>query len=143
PNIVQAYSVDNEGDTHFLVMQYIAGKNLEEVVILDGPLEAKLAADYIRQAADGFQHAHERGIIHPDVKPSNLLLTAEGTVKILDLGLARFGSHEESPLTVEHRENVIGTTDYMSPEQAIDSHEVDARADQYSLGCTLYYLLTG
>ena len=148
PNIVRAYDVDHEvdGDTelHFLVMEYVEGRSLHEVVQQDGPLSFPAAADCIRQAAKGLDHAHRIGLVHRDVKPGNLLLDRNGTVKILDLGLARFfGEDDDQSLTVAHDERVLGTADYLAPEQAIDSHRVDARADIYSLGCTLYFLLTG
>ncbi|HUQ68616.1 MAG TPA: serine/threonine-protein kinase, partial [Planctomycetaceae bacterium] len=101
--------------------------------------------DDIRQAAVGLVHAHKAGMVHRDVKPGNLLRDRHGTVKILDLGLARFfgGTEDGQALTIQHDEKVLGTADYLAPEQAIDSHTVDARADIYSLGCTMYFLLTG
>lgn len=147
PNIVRAYDVDHEmdGDTpiHFLVMEYVEGRSLHEVIQQDGVLSFPKAADYIRQAADGLQYAHKAGLVHRDIKPGNLLLDRNGTVKILDLGLARFSAEgDDHSLTVAHDEKVLGTADYLAPEQALDSHKVDARADIYSLGCTLYFLLT-
>jgi serine/threonine protein kinase len=108
-----------------------------------GPLDYLVAADYVRQAADGLAHAHKAGLIHRDVKPANLLVDQKKVVKVLDLGLARFTSDEQASLTVAFDENVLGTADYLAPEQALDSHGVDGRADIYSLGCTLYFLLTG
>jgi serine/threonine-protein kinase len=147
PNIVRAYDVDHEmdGDTpiHFLVMEYVEGRSLHEVIQQDGVLSFPRAADYIRQAADGLQYAHKAGLVHRDIKPGNLLLDLNGVVKILDLGLARFSADtDDHSLTVAHDEKVLGTADYLAPEQALDSHKVDARADIYSLGCTLYFLLT-
>jgi serine/threonine protein kinase len=144
-NIVRAYDVDNDGDLHYLVMEYVEGRDLQHVVKEDGPLGYAAAADYVRQAAEGLAHAHESGLIHRDVKPANLLLAPKNVVKILDLGLARFTSNddEKASLTVENDENVLGTADYLAPEQALNSHEADSRADIYSLGCTLYFLLTG
>ncbi len=145
PNIVVAHDIDSENDIHYLVMEYVEGRDLQSVVKDDGPLDFAEAADYIAQAARGLQHAHEAGLIHRDVKPANLLLDRKGVVKLLDLGLARF-AHEENELaslTVQHDENVLGTADYLAPEQARNSHRVDHRADIYSLGCTLYCLLTG
>jgi len=142
-NVVKAYDIDNDGDTHYLVMEYIEGKDLQNIVKQDGPLPLEVACNYIAQAADGFQYAHENGLIHRDVKPANLLIDAKGTVKILDLGLALLADEERSSLTVAHNENVLGTADYLSPEQAVNSHKVDSRADIYSLGCTLYFALTG
>ena len=142
-NIVRAYDVDNEGDIHFLVMEYVEGRDLQQIVKQDGPLDYRTAADYIRQAAEGLAHAHQAGLIHRDVKPANLLVDRNNVVKLLDLGLARFTEEDRASLTVAFDENVLGTADYLAPEQAIDSHGVDARADIYSLGCSLYYALTG
>lgn len=142
-NIVRAYDVDNDGDIHYLVMEHIEGRDLQITVKQDGPLDFAKAADYIRQAAEGLTHAHHAGLIHRDVKPANLLVDPKGVVKVLDLGLARFADEQRASLTVAYEENVLGTADYLAPEQALDSHGVDARADIYSLGCTLYYLLTG
>jgi serine/threonine-protein kinase len=95
------------------------------------------------QSAEGFTYAHENNLIHRDVKPANLLVDEKGVVKILDLGLALYSDEESASLTVAHNENVLGTADYLSPEQAVNSHKVDSRTDIYSLGCTLYFLLTG
>ncbi len=142
-NIVRAYDVDNDGDIHYLVMEYVEGRDLQVTVKEDGPLDYADAAEYIRQAAEGLSHAHVAGLIHRDVKPANLLVDRENVVKVLDLGLARFTDEERASLTVTYDENVLGTADYLAPEQALNSHTVDARADIYSLGCSLYYLLTG
>jgi serine/threonine protein kinase len=145
PNIVRAFDVDQENGLHYLVMEYIEGPDLYHVVKKKGPLPVPTACEYIRQAAIGLQYAHEAGLIHRDVKPSNFLLeVATGTVKLLDLGLARFT--EESPDALTQRfdnNNVLGTADYVAPEQTRDSHEVDHRCDIYALGGTLYFLLTG
>lgn len=143
PNIVRCYDVDNEGDTHYIVMEYIEGKDLNTIVKQEGPLSLELACNYIAQAAEGLDHAHEKGLVHRDVKPANLLVDTKGIVKILDLGLALFADDEWASLTVEHNENVLGTADYLAPEQAVNSHKVDHRADIYGLGCSLYFLLTG
>jgi len=142
-NIVRAYDVDNEGRNHFLVMEYVEGRDVLTIVKEDGPLDYPVAADYTRQAAEGLAHAHAAGLIHRDVKPANLLIDRKNVVKVLDLGLARFTGEEYASLTVAHEENVLGTADYLAPEQALDSHGVDARADVYSLGCSMYYMLTG
>ena len=148
PNIVRAYDIDHEvekeQEIHFLVMEHVKGLNMQELIKANGPLSFELAVEYSRQAARGLDHAHRSGLIHRDVKPGNLLVDETGTVKVLDLGLARFAEvTEENPLTVAHDERVLGTADYLSPEQALDSHSVDARADIYSLGCTAYFTLTG
>jgi serine/threonine protein kinase len=146
PNIMRGFDVGQEGDYHYLVMEFIEGTSLQGLVEVGGPLPFDQAAELIRQAALGLGHAHQAGLIHRDIKPANLLLDLEGTVKILDLGLVRSLSHEEdgqAGLTRIHDERVLGTVDYLSPEQAIDSHDVDIRTDIYSLGCTLYFLLVG
>lgn len=144
PNIVRAYDIDQQRGTHYMVMEFVAGRDLKTVVHQDGPLSLPLAANYIAQAACGLQHAHSCGLVHRDIKPANLVVNERGVVKILDLGLARLDHDEETAsLTLEHRENVMGTADYLAPEQARNCHEVDHRADIYSLGCTFYFLLTG
>jgi len=142
-NIVRAYDVDNDGSIHYLVMEYVEGRDLQQMVKEKGPLEYSAAAEYIRQAAEGLAHAHGAGLIHRDVKPANLLVDQKSVVKVLDLGLARFTDEDRASLTVAYDENVLGTADYLAPEQAINSHGVDTRADIYSLGCSLYFLLTG
>ena len=144
PNIVRAYDVDNDGDNHFLVMEFVEGQDLQKIVDSGGVLPYETAAEYIRQSAAGLSHAHGVGLVHRDIKPANLLVDPKGTVKVLDMGLARFNDDEkQASLTQMHEENVLGTADYLAPEQARDSHTVDARADIYSLGCTLYFSLTG
>ena len=124
-------------------MEYVEGRDLQILVGADGPLSPTLAAEYMRQAASGLAHAHQVGLIHRDVKPANLLIDLKGTVKILDMGLAQFSNDDQASLTIAHDEKVLGTVDYLAPEQALDSHTVDGRADIYSLGCTLYFALTG
>jgi len=148
PNIVRAYDIDHEKDgsleIHFLVMEYVEGRNLFDLVQMSGPLPARTAADYIRQGALGLAHAHKSGMVHRDVKPGNFIVDQHGTVKLMDLGLARVAADDaDHSLTIAHDERVLGTADYLAPEQAVDSHLVDTRADLYSLGCTLYFLLTG
>ncbi|WP_339612450.1 serine/threonine-protein kinase [uncultured Rubinisphaera sp.] len=148
PNIVRAYDVDqqNEGgaEIHFLVMEYVEGQSIEKLVNSKGPMPFVEIADIIRQAAEGLFHAHNAGLVHRDIKPGNLLVSQNGTVKLLDLGLARFFKEDgEESLTIKHDEKVLGTADYLAPEQAVDSHNVDQRGDIYSLGCTFYFALTG
>ncbi len=142
PNIVRAFDSGQHRNFHYLVMEYVPGWDLERLVAKRGPLEPFVAVDYIRQAAEGLEHAHCRGLVHRDIKPANLLLTPEGTVKILDFGLARVVTHSQS-LTLLYEDNLLGTADYLAPEQALNSRSADARSDIYSLGCTLYYLLAG
>ena len=143
PNIVRAYDIDNDGDVHYIVMEYVDGDDLQTHVRRDGPMDFRIAADVIAQAARGLQHAHDSGLIHRDVKPANVLIDSKKTIRLLDMGLALFTQDENCSLTVAHNENVLGTADYLAPEQALNSHQVDHRVDIYGLGCTLYFLLTG
>jgi serine/threonine protein kinase len=140
PNIVRAYDVGHEGKVHFLVMEYIQGDDLEKRVHENGPLEPRAAAEFIRQAAVGLAHVHQAGMIHRDIKPANLLVDRQGTVKIVDLGLARL---PEEALEADAEGQIMGTVDYLSPEQSLPGQPVTPRSDVYSLGCSLYYLLTG
>ncbi|MEZ6134312.1 MAG: serine/threonine-protein kinase [Pirellulaceae bacterium] len=143
PNIVRAHDIDNDGNTHYIVMEYVDGDDLQTIVKKKGPLPFDKVADYIAQAAHGLQHAHDIGLIHRDVKPANVLINSKGRVKLLDLGLALFSDDEQASLTMDFNDKVLGTADYLAPEQALNSHKVDHRADLYGLGCTMYYLLTG
>jgi serine/threonine-protein kinase len=173
PNVVHAYDADVQGKTHWLAMEYVEGIDLDQMVRERGPLPILQACDYVRQAANGLQHAHEKGLVHRDIKPSNLLVskgtshrskvqmkpksTAEvdlsagtefGLLKILDLGLARLqepaeGSRTRNLTLLAGNQVMQGTPDYMSPEQALDFHAADIRSDIYSLGCTLFFLLAG
>src|SRR3954470_20476351 len=143
PNIVRAYDIDNDGDVHYIVMEYVDGQDLHQIIVGQGPLDYDTAADYIAQVANGLQHAHEMGLVHRDIKPANCLVDKHGTVKLLDLGLAKLTEDDQASLTMANEENVPGTADYLAPEQALNSHEADGRSDIYSLGCTLYFLLTG
>ena len=144
PNIVRAHDIDQDGKLHFLVMEFVDGSSLQDIVAKYGPLDFHRAAHYVRQAALGLQHLHEKELIHRDIKPGNLLLTRDGVIKILDLGLARFfrDQKELSPGKSNERA-MVGTDDYLAPEQIVNSDDVDIRADIYSLGATLYFLLTG
>ena len=150
PNIVTSHDADQAGDLHFLVMEYVDGVDLSQTVKDQGALPIVDACNYIRQAANGLQHAHERGMIHRDIKPHNLMVTADGTIKILDFGLASLAPEANaSPDVVAPRSDltvvgaIMGTPDFISPEQAKDARQVDIRSDVYSLGATLYYLLSG
>jgi WD40 repeat protein/tRNA A-37 threonylcarbamoyl transferase component Bud32 len=146
PNVVHAYDAEEVGGTCLLVMEYVEGTDLARVVKQRGPLPDQEACEYVRQAALGLQHAFERGMVHRDIKPSNLLLTAgpNPVVKVLDLGLARVAATaSDETTTLTHEGAVMGTPDYIAPEQARNAHAVDIRADLYSLGCTLYFLLSG
>jgi serine/threonine protein kinase len=146
PNIVRAYDIDQDGKTHFLVMEYVEGESLQNIVAKHGKLDPDRAANYIRQAALGLQHAHEAGLVHRDIKPGNLLIDRTGTVKILDLGLARILDARKDNLTerFDGENAVLGTADYLAPEQALGGKaNVDIRADIYSLGATFFFLLTG
>lgn len=149
PNIVTAYDANQIGDRYYLVMEYVDGPNLDQLVRDKGPLPVDLACEIIRQAAIGLQYAHEMSMVHRDIKPANLLVyrnpkTDALTVKILDFGLARlYDPDKETGAAPVKERTVMGTPDFLSPEQGQGIHDVDIRSDLYSLGCTLYYLLVG
>jgi serine/threonine protein kinase len=143
-NIVRTHDIDQDGDLHFIVMEFVDGTNLLDVVKRFGPLPVGRATDYARQVAVGLDYAFRNGIIHRDVKPGNIMIDRHGTARILDMGLARFFQDQTDLLTVKYDDKVVlGTADYIAPEQILNSHKADVRADVYALGATLYFLLAG
>jgi serine/threonine-protein kinase len=144
PNIVLAHDAQRDGNRFFLVLEFCQGIDLARLVRLDGPLSTGRACEYARQVALGLQHLFEHGLIHRDIKPANLLVSG-GIVKILDLGLARLRAEaaERSPGSLTLENVVLGTADFLAPEQVAGARAVDIRADLYSLGCSLYFMLTG
>jgi phosphate transport system substrate-binding protein len=145
PHIVRVYDVDWSGSTPFIVMEFVDGSTLQELVVNHGPLAVERASAYTCQAASALMKVYKAGLVHRDVKPGNLLLERSGTVKLSDLGLARFFAADKDDHLTERFEQaaVLGSTDFLAPEQALASKKVDIRADIYALGCTLYYLLSG
>ena len=145
PNIVRVFDMNREGKLLYLVMEYVEGVSLQALVEKDGRRSIAAAASYAQQVALGLQHAHERGHVHRDIKPGNLLVDRAGVARLLDLGLVRSESDGDSKLTSQlgGARTILGTVDYLAPEQALDSSNVDIRADIYSLGATLYFLLAG
>lgn len=146
PNIVTAHDAGEHRGVHFLVMEYVEGSDLSSLVKKQGPVPIDKATSYILQAARGLAFAHSKGIIHRDIKPANLLVDDEGTIKILDMGLARLdgdNASKDAKDGLTQTGQVMGTVDYMAPEQAFDTHRADAKADVYSLGCTLFRIVTG
>jgi serine/threonine-protein kinase len=159
PNIVHAFDAAEAGGTYYLATEYVAGPDLDRLVRQEGPMPVAPACDFVRQAALGLQHIHEHGLVHRDLKPSNLLVAPPGrepppgsgclgrwgTVKILDLGLARLQERDEhsAATLLTQLGSLMGTPDFIAPEQARDCHTSDIRADLYSLGCTFYFLLSG
>jgi tRNA A-37 threonylcarbamoyl transferase component Bud32 len=144
PNVVRTQDVDQDGNLHFIVMDYVDGPNLMEVVKKIGPLDVGRAVSYVRQSALGLDYAFRNGIIHRDIKPGNVLIDRRGTARILDMGLAKFYKDVSDLLTLKYDDKIVlGTADYVAPEQIANSHAVDVRADVYALGATFYFLLAG
>jgi serine/threonine protein kinase len=144
PNVVRTHDIDQDGNLHYIVMDYVDGPNLLEVVKRFGPLDYRRAISYVRQIALALDFAFKNQIIHRDVKPGNILIDRKGNARLLDLGLARFINDHSDQLTIQFDDKlVLGTADYVAPEQVADSHSVDTRADIYALGATLYFLLAG
>lgn len=143
PNLVIAHDAGEVDGQHFLVMEYVQGVDLRSKVKQSGPLDIATAMQCTADAARGLHHAHEKGIVHRDVKPGNIMLGSNNTAKVTDLGLARFSDGDPKSVEISHTGLVIGTSAFMSPEQCAGSRELDFRTDIYSLGCTLFYLLTG
>jgi serine/threonine protein kinase len=146
PNIVMAYDADEAEIGHFLVMEFVNGQDLSTEVQRNGPLSFAEAVNVILQAARGLEYAHGRGIVHRDIKPANLLRDTSGQIKVADLGLARLSStaaEAADQVSLTQAGGIVGTPDYMPPEQALDATTTDLRADVYSLGCTFFFLLTG
>jgi len=144
PNIIRAYDFDHEGDVHYIIMEFFPGDNLQTIVEKEKKIPFPRIANILRQTADALAHAHAIGVIHRDVKPGNILVNHQGEVKVLDLGLALLDEQVyEGRITHIQENTILGTADYLAPEQALDSHKVDARADIYALGGVLYFCLTG
>ena len=147
PNIVTAYSAFRLGESIVFAMEYVEGLDLARLVKTKGPLPVAHASYFVSQAAQGMQHAHDQGMVHRDIKPGNLMLSHKGSravIKVLDFGLAK-ATREAPPVDggLTNPGQALGTPDYMAPEQIRDAQKADIRADIYSLGCTLYYLLSG
>ena len=144
PNIVRTHDIDQDGNLHFIVMEYVDGSNLLDMVKKFGPMDTRRACHYIRQVAVGLDFAFRSGIIHRDIKPGNVLIDRRGVAKILDMGLARFYKDQTDMLTVKYDDKIVlGTADYVAPEQVANSHTVDIRADIYAMGASFYFLLAG
>ncbi|MBA4187290.1 MAG: hypothetical protein C0467_04645 [Planctomycetaceae bacterium] len=144
PNVVRTHQIDQDGDLHFIVMDYIDGSNLMEMVQNFGAMDIARAVSYARQVAAGLDYAFRSKIIHRDIKPGNVLVDRKGVARILDMGLARILTDHADQLTIKYDDKIVlGTADYVAPEQVANSHSVDGRADIYALGATLYFLLAG
>jgi eukaryotic-like serine/threonine-protein kinase len=143
PNIVRIHDVGQQGEVHYLVMEYVEGQTLDDMLDKSGAISPSRAVEYVAQAAAGLQHAHEKGFIHRDIKPANLIVAKDGTVKILDMGLARSTANEDKLTERLDEGAIVGTADFISPEQAMNMPNIDIRTDIYSLGATFFALVTG
>ncbi len=143
PNIARVYYVGEAEQWNYIVFEFIDGVNIRDLVEMEGPLSVDDAVYYTRQVAEALQHAHERDVVHRDVKPSNILVTANGAAKVVDMGLARNTALDKSTADATASGVTLGTFDYISPEQARNPRDADVRSDLYSLGCTLFFVLTG
>lgn len=144
PHVIRTHDIDQEANLHYIVMDYVDGSNLMDIVKKFGPMNIDRAVSYIRQAALGLDYAFRSGLIHRDIKPGNILIDRKGVARILDMGLARFYKDHSDQLTMKYDDKIVlGTADYVAPEQVANSHSVDIRADIYGLGATLYFLLAG
>lgn len=141
PNLVRAYDAGNDGRVHYLVTEYVPGMDLRRLIRSEGPLNVNQAASVIMFAALGLDYAHQSGLIHRDVKPGNILVMPEGIAKVSDLGLAGFLNEDDE--NDPRAGKIVGTADYLSPEQIRNPHDICEASDIYSLGCTLYYAITG
>lgn len=140
PNLVRAYDAGQDGKVHYLVTEYVPGMDLRRLIRSQGALTMQQAASVIMQAASGLDHAHQNGLIHRDIKPGNILVTPSGVAKVSDLGLAGCVQEKDRDPRIG---KIVGTPDYLSPEQIRNPHDVTKVTDIYSLGCTLYYAITG
>ncbi len=139
PNLVRAYDAGVDGNVHYMVVEFVPGTDLRRLVRMERALSVQRASNIIMQAALGLAHAHSRGLIHRDVKPGNILVTPDGVAKLSDLGLAAFLNDSTDPRAGK----IVGTADYLSPEQIQTPNEITQQTDIYSLGCSLYYAITG
>jgi serine/threonine protein kinase len=143
PHLAWTYETGQRHGVHYIAMEYIPGKNLSRLISEEGPLRLPRAARLMAEVAAGLEHAHNQGLVHRDLKPSNIVITPNDHAKVLDLGLALVTGEQGSEVVVGGHNYIVGTMDYIAPEQTVDAAHVDCRSDIYSLGCTLYFALTG
>jgi serine/threonine protein kinase len=143
PHVVRTFETGHLQGVDYIAMEFIPGKSLHRLVSTEGPLSLDRAAAVFAEVADALEHAHSRGLVHRDLKPGNIMVTPHGHAKLLDLGLALRRGEKADRSVVGGQGYIVGTMDYIAPEQTVDALQVDARSDLYSLGCTLYYALTG